>query len=112
MSRDRFDHHAKSAPKQMRRLAVVTDSEHRRYWTPEEKQRILAESFEDDAVISEVARRHHLRPQQLFVWCYEFHKRQQVHLHTDSATEPAFAPVMMNLPGNRNYGSRIHQNRS
>lgn len=95
MSRDRFDHHTKSTSKQTQRITVVTDSGQRQYWTPEKKQRILAESFEDGAVISEVARRHRMRPQQLFVWRYEFRKRQQVHLRPRSAPEPAFAPVMI-----------------
>jgi transposase len=41
-----------------RRIEVITGQRRRRRWTTEEKVRIVAESFEIDAHISEVARRH------------------------------------------------------
>ena len=40
----------------------------RRRWSAEAKARIVAESLVPGSVISEVARRHELRPQQLFAW--------------------------------------------
>ena len=39
-----------------RRIEVITGQRRRRRWTAEEKARIVAESFEADANISEVAR--------------------------------------------------------
>jgi transposase len=41
-----------------RRVEVITGQRRRRLWTAEEKARIVAESFEEGANISEVARRH------------------------------------------------------
>jgi transposase len=40
----------------------------RRRWTSAKKARIVAESFRGDLTVSEVARRHQLRPNQLFLW--------------------------------------------
>ncbi len=40
----------------------------RRRWSRAAKERIVAEALEPDANISEIARRHGLRPQQIFTW--------------------------------------------
>jgi transposase len=40
------------------RVEVITGRQRRRRWTAEEKTRIVAESLEADANISDVARRH------------------------------------------------------
>jgi transposase len=39
-----------------------------RRWSAEEKGRIVAESYAPGAVASEVARRHEISPQHLFIW--------------------------------------------
>ena len=44
----------------------------RRSWSVEEKRRIVDESLEDGASISEVARRHDLNANQLFTWRRHF----------------------------------------
>ncbi|NUB11502.1 transposase [Azospirillum brasilense] len=49
-------------------MEVITGDVGRRTWSPEEKARILAEAAVPGAVVSEVARRHGLRPQQVFGW--------------------------------------------
>jgi len=41
-----------------RRIEVITGQRRRRRWTAQEKARIVAESFEEGANISEVARRN------------------------------------------------------
>src|SRR6059036_2416252 len=41
-----------------RRIEVITGQRRRRRWTAEEKARLVAESFEEGANISEVARRN------------------------------------------------------
>ena len=41
-----------------RRIEVITGQRQRRRWTAQEKARIVAESFEEGANISEVARRN------------------------------------------------------
>ncbi|MFY9655473.1 MAG: transposase, partial [Methylocystis sp.] len=76
----------------IRRVEVITGVERRRDWTNEQKLSIIAESCQDGAVISDVARRHGLRPQQLFNWRNEFRKRKTGLV---CGGTPAFAPVMI-----------------
>ena len=49
------------------RLEVIETGARRR-WTPEEKQRIVAESFGAPRIVSATARRHGLSNSQLFTW--------------------------------------------
>jgi transposase len=49
------------------RLEVIEIGARRR-WTPEEKQRIVAESFGAPRIVSATARRHGLSNSQLFTW--------------------------------------------
>ena len=51
-----------------RRVEVITGERRRRRWTSEEKARIAAESFEEGANISEVARRNDVSRGLLTVW--------------------------------------------
>ena len=53
-------------PKVSRVEVIATGS--RRRWTPEEKQRIVAESFSAPRIVSATARRHGLSTSQLFTW--------------------------------------------
>jgi transposase len=55
-----------------RRIEVITGQRRRRHWTAEEKARIVAESFEEGANISEVARRHGVVRGLLTVWRHKF----------------------------------------
>lgn len=43
-------------------------SSRRRRWSEADKARIVAESFEPGVTTSDVARRHDISPQQLFLW--------------------------------------------
>lgn len=52
----------------MRRLEVITGEVGRRRWSAEAKSRIVVEASAPGAVVSAVARRHGLRPQQVFAW--------------------------------------------
>ena len=96
MSRDRFnsnvDRKVKTEVTPIRRVEVITGVERRRDWTDEQKLSIIAESCQDGVVISDVARRHGLRPQQLFNWRNEFRKRKTGLV---CGGTPAFAPVMI-----------------
>ena len=56
------------APEGLQRVEVITGVGRRRRWMPEAKARIVQESWQPGAVVSEVARRHGLSPQQLFGW--------------------------------------------
>src|SRR5512147_1630085 len=55
-----------------RRIEVITGQRRRRRWTAEEKARIVAESFEEGANISEVARRHGVVRGLLTAWRRKF----------------------------------------
>jgi transposase len=71
----------------LRRVEVITGIGRRRSWPRDFKARVVAESLEPDAVISEVARRHGLKPQQLFSWRNQFRAQAPV--------SRAFAPVVV-----------------
>jgi transposase len=77
-----------------RRIEVITGERRRRQWTAEEKARIVAESFEEDANISEVARRNGVARGLLTVWRHKL-------AAAASVTGPGFVPVRIdagNIP--------------
>jgi transposase len=84
-----FDHTLK--PEAVRRLEVITTPGRRRRFSDDDKARIVEETLAPGAVVSEVARRHGLSPQQLFGW-----RRQarQPAAGTDT-TEPLFVPAVV-----------------
>jgi transposase len=63
----------------------------RRHWSVDDKARIIAETLEPNAIISEVARRYGLRPQQVFAWRREARK-QAASAQQESA---AFVPAVV-----------------
>jgi transposase len=66
----------------------------RRRWRAEDKGRIVAESYAPGAVVSEVARRHDITPQHLFVW----RKAARAGRLTLPAEEaPMFVPVVTTI---------------
>jgi len=89
-----FNHKVKTEAVRGPRVEVISGVERRRDWTDEEKLAIIRESCQDGVVISEVARRHGLKPQQLFTWRNEF-RRRRAHAQLQQNGTPAFAPVMI-----------------
>ncbi len=85
-----FDRRVDPEVREVRRLEVITGALGRRRWSAEAKARIVAESLAPGVVVSEVARRHDLRPQQLFAWRRQA-KRGRLAL---PAEELAFVPVV------------------
>ena len=85
-----FDRRVDPEVREVRRLEVITGALGRRRWSAEAKARIVAESLAPGVVISEVARRHDLRPQQLFAWR---HQARQGSLALPAA-ELSFVPVV------------------
>ena len=75
----------------IRRIEVITGTGRRRRWSAETKAQIIAESFAGEASVSEVARRHGLRPQQLFGWR---HYARNGQLAVNSGDPPAFVPMI------------------
>lgn len=74
----------------VRRLEIINGAGGRRQWSADEKARILEETLAPGAVVSEVARRHGLRPQQVFGW------RREARIAPEAAPlVPAFVPVVV-----------------
>ena len=93
MEPDRFDHNFElsddTKSDRVQRLEVITGVERRRSWPDAVKERIVAESMVDGVVISDVARRNGISPQQLFGW------RRQMRVKAAAPREaPSFVPVV------------------
>ena len=69
-----------------RRIELITGERRRRRWTAEEKTRIVAESLEEGANISEVARRNGVVRGLLTVWRHKF-------VAAAGVQAPGFVPV-------------------
>ena len=85
-----FDRRVDPEVREVRRLEVINGALGRRRWSAEAKARIVAESLAPGVVISEVARRHDLRPQQVFAWRHQA-KQGRLALPAD---ELSFVPVV------------------
>ncbi len=79
-------------PKTVHRLEVITGTGRRRRFSADEKARIVEESLAPGAVISAVARRHGLTPQQLFGWHRQ--ARQPMAARMEMAP-PLFVPAVV-----------------
>lgn len=75
----------------LRRLEVISGAGGRRRWSADDKARILEETLVPGAVVSEVARRHGLTPQQVFTW-----RREARRVLTEAGETPtAFVPAVI-----------------
>ncbi len=101
MSRHRFDHSVDrsddtkvSPAARPHRIEVITGVERRRKWSAQEKAAIVVESLAEGAVVSEVARRHGLSPQQVFGWRARLRDAVKARTPSSDAT-PAFVPAIV-----------------
>ncbi|MCG7354149.1 IS66-like element accessory protein TnpA [Roseomonas mucosa] len=78
-----------------RRIEVLTGPGRRRQWSDNDKARIVAETAEPGAVVTEVARRWQVSPQQVFDWRRQARKALEA---TAAPKELAFVPVVAALP--------------
>jgi transposase len=62
------------------RLEAITETGRRRWFSKDDKARIVEETLAPGAVVSDVARRHGVTPQQVFTW-----RRQARQLHAMKA---------------------------
>jgi transposase len=76
---------------QVRRLEVLTGVGGRRRWSSDDKARIVEESLAPGATVSDVARRHDIRPQQLFGW------RRGMRI-PESEPQMTFVPAQVEAP--------------
>jgi transposase len=94
---------------EVRRIELITGAVRRRRWWRADKARIVVESLEPGANVSEVARRNGLSPQQLFAWRREADATPQPHRKAVpqsqrpeiSEAAPVFAPVVIAAPAPR-----------
>ena len=73
-----------------RRIEVLTGPGRRRKWSDDEKARIVAETLQPGAVVTAVARRWQVCPQQVFGW------RREMRLGTSGGSVAAqdFVPIV------------------
>ena len=74
-------------PTVVRRLEVITGVGGRRKWSADAKAQVMLASLAPGATVSEVARCHDLRPQQVFGWLREARMAAE--------PGPAFVPVVV-----------------
>jgi transposase len=65
----------------------------RRRWSAAAKSRILAEALEPGVNVSAVARRHGLKPQQLFGWRRQALRSGVIRPEASRSDGPAFVPI-------------------
>jgi transposase len=82
--------HRLEPPAEVRRFEVINGAMGRRRWSSDDRARILEETLVPGAVVSAVARRHGLTPQQLFAWRREARKAAEA--------APAFVPAVVIAP--------------
>ena len=85
-----FDHTLKPEAASVRRLEVITGTGRRRQFSEDFKAGIVEETLFPGAVVSEVARRHGLTPQQVFTW-----RRQARQPVAGEAEAPKFVPAVV-----------------
>lgn len=104
-----LDHTLKPEATTVRRLDVITGTGRRRRFSADDKARMIEETLVPGAVVSEVARRHGLAPQQLFTW------RRQARQPAGSnvATEvPQFVPAVVELALPEGAARRLQRKRA
>lgn len=78
----------------VRRFEIFTGAGRRREWPPEEKARIVAESYSTDETVCAVARRYALSPQRVFAW----RRAARQSLAEVATPEALFVPAMVAVP--------------
>lgn len=87
-----LDHTLKPEAVTARRLEVITGTGRRRWFSADDKARMIEETLVPGAVVSEVARRHGLAPQQLFTW----RRQARQPAGADASIEaPQFVPAVV-----------------
>lgn len=78
-----------------RRIEVLTSPGRRRRWSDDDRARIVAETARPGAVVTEVARRWQVTPQQVFDWRRQACKALAAAM---AQAEPAFVPIVAEAP--------------
>ncbi len=80
-----------SLPKEDGSIAGGGERRGRRLWSDDEKRRIVAETFEDGASVSIVARRHDVNASMLFTWRRAFGAVAS----SETASAASFVPAVI-----------------
>jgi transposase len=90
----KLDHMLEPEVTAVHRLEVISGTGRRRRFASDFKERIVEETLVPGAVVSDVARRHGLTPQQVFTW------RRQVRqpLARSESQAPQFVPAIVETP--------------
>ena len=88
----RLDHTLEPEVTTVRRLEVITGTGRRRRYSEDDKARVVEETLAPGAVVSHVARRYGLTPQQVFTW------RREARERTEESHAVSFAPVVLAAP--------------
>ena len=83
----------------VRRVEVISGTGARRRWSLDEKALVVEETLAPGAIVSEIARRHGLSPQQLFTWRRDARRRST----KDGA--PPFVRAMLDVKDAEPQGS-------
>ena len=87
-----LDHMLEPEVTTVRRLEMITGTGRRRRFSEDDKTRVVEETLAPGAVVSHVARRNGLTPQQLFTW------RRQARERAEASKAVSFAPVVLASP--------------
>lgn len=87
-----LDHTLEPEVTTVRRLEVITGTGRRRRYSEDDKARVVEETLAPGAVVSQVARRYGLTPQQVFTW------RREARERAEASKAVSFAPVVMAAP--------------
>jgi transposase len=106
-----LDHKLEPEVTTVRRLEVITGAGRRRQFTEDFKARVVGETLAPGVVVSEVARRHGLTPQQVFTWRRQ--ARQAAPQPVDSEA-PTFVPAVVETalpsrPARKTQHQRMHR---
>jgi len=88
----KLDHMLEPETVSVHRLGVITGAGRRRRFSDEYKARVVEEALAPGAVVSQIARRHGLTPQQLFGWRRQ--TRDVASVEAGSGT-PMFVPAVV-----------------
>lgn len=99
MNNDDDSHRPSFTPGSMagefRRVEVITGTARRRTWSSADKARVVAESLEPGASVSQIARRNGVSPGQLFTWRRNAKRSGS---SGDGMPTAAFVPVSISEP--------------
>ncbi len=87
----KLDHMLEPETASVQRLEVISGTGRRRRFSDEFRARVVEETLAPDAVVSEIARRHGLTPQQVFTW----RRQARDASRRNAADAPLFVPAVI-----------------